>query len=178
MKKLSLLLATILVFAMTFTSFGANFPDVSSDHWANDAINELVAAGIVEGFPDGSFKPDEEFTREQMAVVVSRLLATINEDVDSINEDTSTLQDEVDELSGGLTTEQAQDVESMVKVLMEENGSDEEPEGITEEEATEMIEELTEEFAVDVMNLESDLAAHIERTEIQFEYLEEQIDEK
>lgn len=48
-----------------------------TDHWAFDAIAELAAKGIVEGYPDGTFKGDRAMTRYEMAMVVARLLARV-----------------------------------------------------------------------------------------------------
>ncbi len=50
------------------------FNDVSSDHYAKEAINELVAKGIVKGFPDGTFRPQQELLREHAAALLVRSL--------------------------------------------------------------------------------------------------------
>ena len=95
MKKVTFLVSILLVFALSISTFAVSFSDLQSNHWAYDAVNKLVAAGIVEGFPDGTFRPDESFTREQMAVVVSRVLVKMNEEqealADSMGEDISSL---------------------------------------------------------------------------------------
>lgn len=49
------------------------FTDVSSDRWSAEAIDEAVKDGIVAGFPDGTFAPDQPLTREQIAVIWSRM---------------------------------------------------------------------------------------------------------
>lgn len=49
-----------------------SFNDVSSSHWASDAIRKAVKQGWVEGFTDGSFKPDQPVTRAEMAVMIGR----------------------------------------------------------------------------------------------------------
>jgi S-layer homology domain len=48
------------------------FSDVSVNHWAKDFIAELAAMEIVEGFPDGSFRPDSQVTRAQFAAMVAQ----------------------------------------------------------------------------------------------------------
>ncbi len=58
-------------------ALGQPFADVPTNHWAYDAIAELAAKGIVEGYPDGTFKGDRAMTRYEMAMVVARLLARI-----------------------------------------------------------------------------------------------------
>ncbi|MGI6307768.1 MAG: hemoblobin-interacting domain-containing protein [Dethiobacteria bacterium] len=39
-------------------------------HWAYDNINKLVALGAISGYPDGSFKPDNNITRAEFATVL------------------------------------------------------------------------------------------------------------
>ncbi|MDQ7824603.1 MAG: S-layer homology domain-containing protein [Candidatus Eremiobacteraeota bacterium] len=51
------------------------FGDVPDTHWANDAVANLAAKGIVEGYPDGTFKGDRACTRYEMAMVIARFLA-------------------------------------------------------------------------------------------------------
>ncbi len=49
------------------------FPD-TVNHWAKSYISELAAKGIIKGYEDGTFRPDIGITREEMAVVLVRLL--------------------------------------------------------------------------------------------------------
>src|SRR5690606_3658481 len=49
--------------------------DLESDHWAYDSVVTLAAAGSVEGYPDGTFGGDRNFTRYEMAMVFARILA-------------------------------------------------------------------------------------------------------
>lgn len=46
------------------------YKDVPQTHWAFQAIQNLSQLGIVKGFPDKSFKPDQKVTREQFAIVL------------------------------------------------------------------------------------------------------------
>ncbi|MDZ8081889.1 MAG: S-layer homology domain-containing protein [Nostoc sp. DcaGUA01] len=48
------------------------FSDVSTNHWAKDFIAELAAMEILEGFPDGTFRPDAPVTRAQFAAMVRK----------------------------------------------------------------------------------------------------------
>jgi len=52
----------------------SKYSDIPVDHWAYPAIQTLSAAGIVHGYPDGSFRPELTVTREQFAVVLVRTL--------------------------------------------------------------------------------------------------------
>jgi len=50
------------------------FADVLPDYWAFSYIETCAEAGIVGGYADGSYRPDAEVTRDQMAVYISRAL--------------------------------------------------------------------------------------------------------
>jgi len=50
----------------------ASFPDVPPDHWAYDHIEFAHLHYIVQGYPEGTYQPDETVTRAQMAVYVAR----------------------------------------------------------------------------------------------------------
>jgi outer membrane protein assembly factor BamB len=47
------------------------FPDVPKDHWAYSYVEGAVKAGLIKGYPDGTFKPDGQVTKaEEMTVIV------------------------------------------------------------------------------------------------------------
>jgi len=48
------------------------FPDTPLDFWALDAIERCFHSLIVTGYPDGTYRPSEVVTRDQMAVYVTR----------------------------------------------------------------------------------------------------------
>ncbi|MFB1082227.1 S8 family serine peptidase [Jeotgalibacillus sp. JSM ZJ347] len=50
------------------------FPDVKDSHWAASSIEAAHKAGIVAGKDDGTFKPGEQITREQMAAMIMRAI--------------------------------------------------------------------------------------------------------
>ncbi len=77
MRNLALAVAATLVLAVVSPVFAQPFADVPTDHWAFDAIAELAAKGIIEGFPDGTFKGDRGVTRYEVAMIVARILARI-----------------------------------------------------------------------------------------------------
>jgi hypothetical protein len=63
-------LALVMAFALAFSMMaGAAFTDSSSIDTL-DAVNTLSALGIIAGFPDGSFKPDQIVTRAEMAKMI------------------------------------------------------------------------------------------------------------
>ncbi len=77
MRQLALAIAAVLMLALVAPAFAQPFADVPADHWAFDAIAELAAKGILEGFPDGTFKGDRAMTRYEMAMALARILARI-----------------------------------------------------------------------------------------------------
>ncbi len=48
------------------------FKDVQTGYWAKAYIEALAAQGIIAGFPDGSFKPNEPVTRAQFAAIINK----------------------------------------------------------------------------------------------------------
>ena len=52
------------------TAEAADFTDVASDAWYADAVNWAASAGIAAGFEDGSFRPNDAITREQLAAIL------------------------------------------------------------------------------------------------------------
>lgn len=53
---------------------GKIFPDVSADHWAAKQIKELSQSSVIVGYPDGTFKPDDNVTRAEFASMAIRAL--------------------------------------------------------------------------------------------------------
>lgn len=49
------------------------FSDVNADAWYADAVNTLASLGILNGYPDGSFRPDQSITRGEFATITARL---------------------------------------------------------------------------------------------------------
>ena len=54
----------------TTTSTGSQKFNDTNGHWAISSINQLVALGAINGYPDGSFKPDNTISRAEFAAVV------------------------------------------------------------------------------------------------------------
>ena len=75
MKK-SLVLAMAMALGVTASAYAANpFSDVPAGHWAYDSVAELAAAGVVDGYTDGSFGGDKLMTRYEMAQIVAKAMA-------------------------------------------------------------------------------------------------------
>jgi hypothetical protein len=77
----SAIAAVVLLFALAIPAMAAPlFPDVPENHWAKDAVAALAAKGLVEGYPDGTFKGDRAATRWEVAMIVARLLAKMEQE--------------------------------------------------------------------------------------------------
>lgn len=105
MKKFFALLAVVVLVAFAAPAFAANpFVDVPMNHWSYDALSRLAAKGVVQGYPDGSFKGNQPMTRYEMATVVARALATVDmdkaskEDVEMLKRLVVEFKDELDAL--------------------------------------------------------------------------------
>ena len=57
-----------------------SFTDVSKDHWAIDEIKLIEYAGWIEGYPDGTFRPDATITRAEAITIINRMLERAVED--------------------------------------------------------------------------------------------------
>lgn len=57
---------------------GNPFADVPTDHWSLAAVRQLATEGLVDGFPDGTFKGKKVVTRYDMAVHLAKMLARID----------------------------------------------------------------------------------------------------
>ena len=74
-KNLSLAVAALSVVGVT-TAFAANpFSDVTQDSWAYQSVSQLASAGIINGYPDGTFKGQNNITRYEMAQMVAKAMA-------------------------------------------------------------------------------------------------------
>ena len=75
MKKI-LAIAAVAALTAGVSAYAANpFSDVSTDDWAYQAVSDLSDQGVVEGYPDGTFKGERNMTRYELAQVIARLMA-------------------------------------------------------------------------------------------------------
>ena len=124
MKRLARL-AVAFGIAVTFSSsllavggreaaLATPFSDVPANHWAYEYIQSLAADGVIDGYPDGKFKGDRPLTRYEMAVVVARVIAKLQEnqggpkgpskeDLDKLQKLIDALKDELDSLGVRVT---------------------------------------------------------------------------
>ena len=74
-KQFAAIFAATAVLGVT-TAFAANpFSAVTPDSWAYQAVSQLAEAGIVNGYPDGTFKGQNNITRYEMAQMIAKAMA-------------------------------------------------------------------------------------------------------
>lgn len=136
-----------MVVALTFSALAGSFADVSSDHWAYDAVNKLVAADLIEGYPDGTFGGQRNLTRYEISKIVARLL-------DDIQAEREELETDVVYNSNNLSVNEAKAVEAIVEKLMERNMPDNTQLSDSQiEEVVQVVKALSYEFKYDLEEL-------------------------
>ena len=75
MKNLKKLIALIAVLALTLSTvaLGATYTDVAEDSAYSVAVESLTKLGIVEGYEDGTYGPEQAVTRAEMATLIARI---------------------------------------------------------------------------------------------------------
>lgn len=81
MNKIRKVASLLLVFSLCLVIFNykiptkaqEGFPDVPPDYWAYEAIMDLVRRGILSGYPDGTFKPENPVKRSETAVILTKV---------------------------------------------------------------------------------------------------------
>ncbi|MCX7748128.1 MAG: S-layer homology domain-containing protein [Clostridia bacterium] len=100
-KGMTFVITLLTVFCLLFTGAVAtgdveknkseetsNFKDIKENHWAYDAINEMVKRGVLSGYPDSTFKPNKSVTRAEFAKMMVLAL-----ELSLKNPETSTFKD-------------------------------------------------------------------------------------
>lgn len=72
MKKYVAVLAATAVLGVTSAFAAHPFSDVTAQDWAYQAVERLAAEGVIEGYPDGTFKGQRNITRYEMAQMIAR----------------------------------------------------------------------------------------------------------
>src|ERR1700754_3585591 len=105
-------LACLVAVATPLRAPATPFNDVPQSRWAYDAIASLAADGLIDGYPDGSFKGDRPLTRYEMAAIVARVVARIQAvgastasktDLEKLQKLIDALKDELDALGVRVT---------------------------------------------------------------------------
>jgi predicted porin len=125
MKRLLMSVAGLsLITGLTF----AQMRDVPPGHWAYQSIEQLVQLGIIEGFPDGTFRPNRTMTRAEFAQAIARAYRNIDERLRALDRriseirpqdgqqvDTSALERKINELS--LQVQELQKLNEAIQTL-------------------------------------------------------------
>lgn len=71
-KLVAILGILVILFSLNPISvFAATPMDDISNHWAKDQIQSWVDSGYIKGYPDGTFKPDNNITRAEFMTIVN-----------------------------------------------------------------------------------------------------------
>ena len=73
-------------FDKSTSSQSSHFSDISG-HWAEAEINKAAANGWVNGYSDGTFKPDQNITRAEAMALINRVLNRSPETTDDLHQD-------------------------------------------------------------------------------------------
>lgn len=72
-KIFSVLFTLVLLLSLPLQGLAAtSFTDVKEDFWAEKEISNFVDLGIVKGYPDKTFRPENTVTRGQAAIMIAR----------------------------------------------------------------------------------------------------------
>ncbi len=69
-------IATTILSLSILPTLAQSFPDISDNVYQAE-IEDAVGKGIVEGFPNGTFQPDNPVTREQAAVMIVKAIGNV-----------------------------------------------------------------------------------------------------
>lgn len=67
-------IGTMILLLGSMSGAFAFFSDMTTSHWAYEQIKDLSEQSIVIGYPDGTFKPDENVTRAEFASMAIKAL--------------------------------------------------------------------------------------------------------
>jgi predicted porin/uncharacterized protein (UPF0335 family) len=94
MKRLLVTVAGLsLITGLTF----AQMRDVPPGHWAYQSIEQLVQMGIIEGYPDGTFRPNRTMTRAEFAQAIARAYRNIDERLRALDRRISEIRPQSDQ---------------------------------------------------------------------------------
>ncbi|EKD94058.1 MAG: hypothetical protein ACD_28C00001G0008 [uncultured bacterium] len=63
--------------------YQAPFPDVDYDSWYGDSVNRFAQVGVLEGYEDQTYHPEDYVNRAELAVILNRFLEKVGGDLAS-----------------------------------------------------------------------------------------------
>ena len=65
-RMISLFMSIAMIFGILSTiALAGAMEDVPKNHWAHNYIEDLVSKGVINGYGDGTFRPDIKISREE-----------------------------------------------------------------------------------------------------------------
>lgn len=89
-------LASMLAQFANVTGGTNTFSDVPATHWAADYIAAAVRSGWIQGYPDGTFRPEQTIKRAEMTAMVNRALGRDPQSASDLLEGMKTWKDNAD----------------------------------------------------------------------------------
>lgn len=73
-KIIAVVLAAVVLLGCSVTGFALSFTDVTENSPYNEAISTMVSLGLLKGYDDGTFRPNDTITRAEFAAVITRAI--------------------------------------------------------------------------------------------------------
>lgn len=74
MKIKKILMTAIVILGLGNVAFAGTFSDIAPNHWIYQKVEDMKNRGIISGFEDGTFRPQNPVTREQFASILEKTL--------------------------------------------------------------------------------------------------------
>ncbi len=108
----TIIASSAMILALANIASADPFSDLPTSHWAYEAVKSMAEKGIIQGFPDNTFKGNTNVTRYQIAMITAQALANIEEkkanvagsDLDSLEKLTVEFADELSLLGVKITS--------------------------------------------------------------------------
>ena len=72
MKKMMRFLIVMCIYVLAFsTNSFAAFSDVEGDYWCENQINDFLESGFIDGYEDGTFRPEQAITRAEFSKIIN-----------------------------------------------------------------------------------------------------------
>jgi len=126
MKKTALFIGIAVLLVFCLPAFAQEFPDVPADQWAYAAVQQLADAGIIVGYPDGTFGGKRAMTRYEFAEALAKAMPVIIEKVKEgivIPPSTTTTVVQPQAAQTGITKEQFDALQKLVNGFQKELAS-------------------------------------------------------